>query len=47
MDFIRGIKREFHGLRETVREFTSDTLTELNFSPIDVIKKQTKPEEMT
>lgn len=43
----KGIKREFIGLHERVKNFSIDTLKDLNFSPIDVIKKQTKPEEMT
>lgn len=43
----KGISRRFEGLKETMIEFESDTLTTLNFSPQDVIKKQTKPEEMT
>ena len=41
-----GITRRFEDYKEKVKEFSQDTVDFLNFSPIDVIKKQTKPEEM-
>lgn len=42
----KGVSRRFNEYKETLNEFTRDTVDFLNFSPEDVIKKQTKPEEM-
>ncbi len=42
-----GVVRTFNDNIETATPFVEKTLSNLNFSPDDVIKKQRKPEEMT
>jgi len=44
---LKGTKRRFVDSLEFLAEFDTLKMANLNFSPDDVIKKQTKPEEMT
>ncbi|MCF8260878.1 MAG: LptF/LptG family permease [Melioribacteraceae bacterium] len=41
------IERKFNGIYETIVESQSDTLRDLNFLPDDILRKQSKPEEMS
>lgn len=42
-----GVKRFFHGDKETLQKFTEEKLSDLSFKPTDLKTKQEKPEEMT
>lgn len=42
-----GIKRNFTGNKQTADYFKELKITDLNFSPEDLLKKQTRPSEMT
>ncbi len=44
---LKGTKRRFVDSLEFLAQFDTLKMANLNFSPEDVIKKQTKPEEMT
>lgn len=46
-NLIDGVKRVFTDNGETAEKFSSMAITDLNFIPDDVIKKQRKPEEMS
>ncbi len=41
-----GIKRTFYGKQQKADYFTKLEITDLNFSPSDLLKKQTRPSEM-
>jgi lipopolysaccharide export system permease protein len=41
-----GIKRDFDGIHQSADYFTSLEIPNLNFSPSDLLKKQTRPSEM-
>lgn len=41
-----GIKRNFDGKHQSAEYFTSMEVTNLNFSPADLLQKQTRPSEM-
>ncbi|MDY0082415.1 MAG: LptF/LptG family permease, partial [Ignavibacteriaceae bacterium] len=43
---FNGIKREFFGRKQKADYFTSKEIKNLNFSPSDLLKKQTRPSEM-
>jgi len=42
-----GVSRTFSDTNETAERFTNKEITNLNFIPDDIIKKQRKPEEMS
>ena len=41
-----GIKREFYGRQQKADYFTTLEINDLNFSPVDLLQKQTRPSEM-
>lgn len=41
-----GIKRDFFGKKQDAEYFTEYQIPDLNFSPVDLLQKQTRPSEM-